>query len=167
MVKREITENGIVADLFHDGSGQPRKAIVMLGGSEGGKTFSGFILTRRRKYLVSLGYTLFSLAYFKSPGLPETLEAIPLEYFERAFAWLSKQKEVVPDELALLGASRGGEVALILGAMDPKVKAVIALSPSSVVWQGIPQRGTKMGGSAKSDWTYQGKELPISHITHL
>jgi len=36
MIKRLVEENEIVADLFHDGSGHPRKALVLLGGSEAG-----------------------------------------------------------------------------------------------------------------------------------
>jgi len=40
MIKKEITENGLIADLFTDDSTQPEKTIVMLGGSEGGKSWS-------------------------------------------------------------------------------------------------------------------------------
>jgi len=161
MVKRPVTENGIVGDLFHDGSGQPRKAIVFMGGSEGGKTFSSFGIQGRLSHLVGMGYTLLSLAYFKGAGLPTVLEDIPLEYFEKAFEWLAKQPEVIPDGLALVGGSKGAEVSLILGGMNPKIRAVAALSPTSVAWQGIPKSGTKMSpGTAKSSWTYQGKELP-------
>jgi hypothetical protein len=39
-IKRHVDENGVRADLFHDGSGQPRKAIVLMGGSEGGVDLS-------------------------------------------------------------------------------------------------------------------------------
>lgn len=40
MIKKEVAENGLVADLFSDVSAQPRKVIIMLGGSEGGKSWS-------------------------------------------------------------------------------------------------------------------------------
>jgi hypothetical protein len=39
MIKKEITENGLIADLFTDNSTQPEKARVMLWGSEGGKSW--------------------------------------------------------------------------------------------------------------------------------
>jgi uncharacterized protein len=161
MIKRRLEENGLVADLFHDGSGQPRKAIVLLGGSEGGKVWSSFTVSKPMNHLVDLGYTLLSLAYFKSPGLPPYLEEIPLEYFEKAFVWLAKQTEVASDEIAIFGGSRGAEVSLLLASMNPKIKAVVALSPSSVVWQAIPKKGDEIGYALKSSWTYQGKGLPF------
>ena len=161
MIKRRVDENGVVADLFHDGSGHPKKAIVLLGGSEGGKTFSSFAMRSALNDLVGQGCTLLSLAYFKTPGLPSVLEEIPLEYFEKAFAWLATQPEVISKEIALIGGSKGAEVALLLGGMNPRIKAVVAMSPSSVVWQGIPKKGVDIVGAAKSSWTYQGKGLPF------
>jgi uncharacterized protein len=165
MIKRSVIEKGIVADLFHDGSGQPRKALVLMGGSEGGKVWSSLGTSRPRKLLLDLGYTLLSLAYFKAPGLPSTLESIPLEYFEKVFAWFATQPEVISDEIALIGASKGAEAALVLGSMNPKIRAVVALSPSSVVWEGIPKKGVDVTYDRKSSWNYQGKDLPyVSNV---
>src|SRR4030042_2220057 len=157
MIKKAVDTNGIVADLFHDGSGKPRKAIVLLGGSEGGKAWSSRGTKKVVDQLVCLGYTLFSLAYFKSPGLPPFLEEIPLEYFAKAFKWLVNQPEVLPDELAVIGMSRGAEAALFLGSRDPKINAIVALSGSHVVWQGIPKLGAKPGSTLKSNWACQGQ----------
>ena len=107
---QEVTENGLIADLFTDASGQPRKAIIMLGGSEGGKSWSR--IKRPITYLVQKGYSVLSLAYFKEKGLPNSLEEIPLEYFEKAFNWLSAQKEIVTNEYIILGGSKGAEASL-------------------------------------------------------
>src|SRR4030042_447531 len=159
MIKRGIQENGIVADLFHDGSGKPPKAIVLLGGSEGGKAWSSRGTRKLVDQLVNLGYTLLSLACFKSPGLPPFLEEIPLEYFANAFKWLVNQPEVLPDELALIGMSKGAEAALLVASRNPKIKAIVALSGSHVVWRGIPKLGTKPESRLKSDWSYHGKGL--------
>ena len=160
MLKRIVQENGIVADLFHDGSNKPRKAIVLLGGSEGGKAWSSRGTRKVVDQLVRLGYTLLSLAYFKNPGLPPLLQEIPLEYFAKTFKWLANQPEALPDELAMIGMSRGAEAALLLGSRNPKIKAIIALSGSHVVWQGIPKLGAKPGSTVKSDWSYKSKGLP-------
>lgn len=161
MIKRAVEQHGLVGDLFHDGSGERRKAIMLIGGSEGGKTWSGSTIRRALDYLVGQGYTLLSLAYFKSPGLPRYLETIPLEYFERAFGWLASQPEVAPDELALIGGSKGAEASLVLASMNPRIKAVVALGPSCVVWQGIPKMGVDVRAAAKSSWTHNGTELPF------
>jgi len=158
MIKREVIEDGLVADLFYDVD-QPRKAIIMLGGSEGGKTWSR--IRQPVDLLVQRGYAIFSLAYFKAQGLPGTLEEIPLEYFEKAFAWLSVQSGIVADKGAILGGSKGAEAALLLGSRYPQIKAIVAFSPSSVVWQGIPKRRFDLGKAVKSSWAYQGKGLPF------
>ncbi len=40
MIKTEVNQNGLIADLFSDPSTSPSKAVLMLGGSEGGKSWS-------------------------------------------------------------------------------------------------------------------------------
>jgi pimeloyl-ACP methyl ester carboxylesterase len=159
MIKKEITENGLVADLFTDDSIQPRKVIIMLGGSEGGKSWSR--IRRPIELFVQRGYSVLSLAYFKSLNLPESLEDIPLEYFEKAFDCLSTQAGIVSDEYAILGGSKGSEAALLLGSKYPQVKIVIAFSPSSVIWQGIPAKRFELGKDPKSSWSFQGESLPF------
>jgi hypothetical protein len=157
MIKKEINENGLIGDLFYE-ENQISKVIIMLGGSEGGKTWSK--IREPVELLVRRGYTLLSLAYFKEQGLANTLEEIPLEYFERAFTWLSNQNWIVKNEYALLGGSKGAEAALLLGSRYPQIKAIVAFSPSSVVWQGIPKRRFDLGKSSKSSWSYQCNGLP-------
>ena len=92
MIKQEITENGIIADLFTDNTFESKKAIIMLGGSEGGKSWRR--IKRPIEYFVEKGYLVLSLAYFKAQGLVKSLEKIPLEYFEKVFDWLSVQKGI-------------------------------------------------------------------------
>ena len=159
MIRENVLDGGLVADLFHDGTGRPRKGIILLGGSEGGKAWSGLGTKKAVTDLTSLGFTVLSLGYFRCPGLPSTCEEIPLEYFEKAIAWLAKRPEVLPDEITLLGMSKGGEASLLLASMNPKIRAVVALSPSSVVWQGVPGMGAQI--VPKSSWTHQGKPLPF------
>jgi dienelactone hydrolase len=158
MIKTTVSEDGIVADFFHDNTGQPRKAVILLGGSEGGKVWSR--LKQIPENLIKRGFCALSLAYFKAPGLPDSLEEIPLEYFEKAFDWLGAQPGVIPDEYAVLGGSKGAEAGLVLGSRYPRVKAVVGFMPSSVVWQGIPKNRFRIGKDPKSSWSYMGKALP-------
>ncbi|MGB2963563.1 MAG: acyl-CoA thioester hydrolase/BAAT C-terminal domain-containing protein [Anaerolineales bacterium] len=159
MIKHEVTENGLVADFFTTASVQPSKAIIMLGGSEGGKSWSR--IKRPIELLVKRGYSVLSLAYFKSEGLSSSLEEIPLEYFKKAFDWLSTQVEIVPNEFTILGGSKGSEAALLLGSKYPQVKAVVAFSPSSVIWQGIPTNRFGIGKDIKSSWSCNRVGLPF------
>ena len=164
MKRQEVRENSVVGDFYTDFPRHQQKTIIMLGGSEGGKSWS-----RIRKpiaYLVNKGYAVLSLAYFKEKGLPDSLEEIPLEYFAKAFQWLSEQKTVIGNQYAILGGSKGAEAGLILASRYPQIKAVIALSPSSVVWQGIPRKRFELGKDVKSSWTYHGEELPFLTYPH-
>ncbi|MBI3852293.1 MAG: alpha/beta fold hydrolase [Verrucomicrobia bacterium] len=156
---RTIAENGLNADFFTSASERPRKVVIILGGSEGGKHWS----TNRDhiQKLLDRGYCVLVLAYFHAPGLPEYLREIPLEYFEKAFQWLAKQKEVVADDYAVFGHSRGGELALLLASRFPQIKAVIALVPSSVVFPSSPQGLFDVLAGQHSPWTYQRQALPF------
>jgi uncharacterized protein len=161
MIIKEVGDNGLIADLFTDTTFQSRKAIIMLGGSEGGKVWSSIRIRRPIELLVQKGYSVLSLAYFKAQGLPYSLQEIPLEYFEKAFDWLSTQKEIVANNYAVLGGSKGAEAALLLGSKYKQVKAVIAFSPSCVVWQGIPVKRFEIVKDVKSSWSYMGESLPF------
>jgi uncharacterized protein len=159
MDKKVFGSTGIRADFFYKPSKEPQKAIIMLGGSEGGKSWSR--INKPIELLLQRGYALLSLAYFKSEGLPDTLEEIPLEYFEKAFDWLSNQPGIIKDQYAILGGSKGAEAALLMGSRSPRVKAVIAFSPSSVIWQGIPANRFELSKDPKSSWSVKGVGLPF------
>ena len=158
MVKEKLCGSGLAADFFHDGSGRPRPTVIMLGGSEGGKFWSR--PKRLLQAFMARQYNVLSLAYFKANGLPDSLQEIPLEYFARAIAALDCRPEVACGDYALIGASKGAEAALLLGCYYDRVAAVVALSPSSVVWQGIPKNRLNFNAEVKSSWRYQGQPLP-------
>lgn len=75
--------------------------------------------------------------------------------------WLATQEQVVPDEYAIVGHSRGGELALLLASRYPQIKATVALAPSSVVFPGSPQGFFDLLAGQHSAWSYQGKPLPF------
>jgi dienelactone hydrolase len=73
---------------------------------------------------------------------------------------MKQRPEVKADSIGVLGVSRGGELALLLGATYPELKAVVAAVPSGVIWPGWdPSRPSVDVGS----WTYGGHELPFVH----
>jgi len=158
MTHRIVNERGLVGDFFCADSKTPRPTVLLLGGSEGGKSWSDTPeAVGTLAPLVGQGLNVLSLAYFGAEGLPASLEMIPLEYFEAAFGWLAAQPEVIPDRYALFGGSKGGELALVLGSRYPQVKAVAAFVPASVVFPGI---GDSLDG-VKSSWSYRGAGLPF------
>ncbi|MDQ7958053.1 MAG: acyl-CoA thioester hydrolase/BAAT C-terminal domain-containing protein [Pseudomonadota bacterium] len=102
--------------------------------------------------LSARGYTTLALAYFAMPGLPATLDRIPLEYFGSALQWFAGQPSVQAERLGVVGASRGGELALLLGASFRQLRCVVAYVPSGVTWGAYPSSG-------HSAWTLADQEL--------
>ena len=152
-----VREQGLVGTLFRPDGDGPRPAIIVLGGSEGGLWESPAAL------LASHGYVALALAYFGIEGLPQDFVRIPLEYFETAMGWLQAREGVASDRLAVMGGSRGGEAALLVGATFPQVRAVVGVSPVGVMLAGF-RRGfvglVEMVIRHPPAWTYRGAPLP-------
>ena len=129
-----VRDDGLVGTLFAPAGDDRRPAVLAVGGSGGGLSFADAIAP----LLASHGYTSMALAYFRMEGLPATLDRIPLEYFERALAWLARHPRVDADRIAMLGGSRGGELVLPPRCTFPSIRAVVAYVPSGLVYGGYP-----------------------------
>lgn len=161
--RKEIGTNGITADFFYNEKGVNQKVIVLLGGSEGGKSWSGDLDNKTRQDLLQRGYAILSLAYFGMEGVPPNLQSIPLEYFEKSIDWALQQPGIDKSGVAIMGSSKGGEAALLLASYFPeKVKAVIGIVPSSNVFPGI--EGFQPCSKAVSSWSYNGKDIPYAPL---
>ncbi len=157
---RRYVNEGIVAQSVQDGTrvgvlamptgDGPFPAVLVFGGSEGGAGTGMFDAW----YLATLGYAAFGVGYFAEPGLPADLHDVPLEILEDDLAFLAADVRVDAARIAVIGGSRGGELALILGARFPVVRAVVAAVPSGVVW------GSTTGEGAA--WTQDG--LPLAAV---
>lgn len=130
-------------------------AILLLGGSEGGNSMAPVA-----KRFAGFGYVAASVAYFGAPGLPKTLENIPVETVGTALGDIAKREDVDPDKIALLGGSKGGELALLAASTYPQIHAVIADVPSPFAWQGIAAGP----GAPESSWTVGGK--PVAYVPY-
>lgn len=151
--RREIRESGVVGTLFTPPGAGPHPAIAVVPGSNGG------IPEALGALYASHGYAALALGYFRVGDLlPETLEEIPLEYFDNAFNWLSDQPRVDANRLVVSGASRGGELALLLGATFPTVRGVLAWVPSNTVNQGFARIGDD---TVRAAWTLNGEPIPF------
>ena len=125
-VRRIRLEGQLHGTLFLPNASGRSPGALVLGGSEGG------LPAAKAAWLASHGYAALALAYFRYEDLPAELEGIPLEYFGRALAWMMARPEILPDRIAVVGTSRGGELALQLGSMFPQIAAVVAYVPANV-----------------------------------
>ena len=151
VLRDEIREEGLVATLFTPPSPGSYPVVVHLSGSQGGFNEQVAAL------YASHGFAGLALAYFGIESLPLDMVEIPLEYFDRAFQWLRRRGLVSQAGIAVTGASKGGELALLLGATFPDVRCVIAYAPSGVVHAAESVDSTRRG---RSTWSFGGKALP-------
>lgn len=159
IVVRDVREPDVIGVYARVRGASLQPAVIVLGGSEGGL----FTARWAAPILASHGYAALGLAYFRderdgSP-LPRNLENIPLETLEHARDWLAGQPGVDATRVAVVGVSKGAEMALLAATQFPWVAAVGAFAPTHVVWEGVPpdeQPDRKTGSS----WTYRGKSFP-------
>jgi dienelactone hydrolase len=147
-----VSADGFMGQYWHAGTTTTRRpAVLVLDGLPGGMP------TVLPAMLAASGYPALGVAYFKEPGLPQTLSDIPLEYFAKALTWLAHQPGVDPSAIAVLGISRGSEAAQLLGVYYPSlVHAVIGSVPSNAANCSYPS-------CAGPAWTLHGKPLPYTH----
>ena len=144
-----VAADGLAGTFSFEPSTSPRPAVLVLGGSGGGHG-------RGPSLTASHGIPTLSLGYFAETGLPSQLKDIPLEYFQKALQWLATQPGIDPKRISVEGISRGGEVALLLGAYFPDlVHGVIACTTDSHILGAYPPPAT---GPA---WTFGGKPVPF------
>ena len=145
-----VRERGLVGMAYYPPDAGRLPAVIVLSGSEGGIPRPG----AHAGGLASRGYVVLALGYFNADGLPPLLRNIPLEYFATAVDWLKAQPSVEPSHIGVLGTSRGGELALLLGATYPSAfRVVVANVPSSVVWPGLSS------DAETPSWTVKGKPV--------
>jgi len=150
-VRRIDLKGALHGALFEPTATGPHPGVLVLGGSEGG------VPLKNAAWLASHGYAALALAYFRYEDLPAQLEAIPLEYFGQAVAWMMKRPEIAPERIGVMGTSRGGELALQLGSTYSQIKTVVAYVPASV-------RYPACCGDTRVPyaWTLGGRPLPFA-----
>ena len=159
VVQEEVRTDGLVGRYFHRG-GTREPAVVVLGGAEGGLIFADLIGPQ----LAARGYAVLGVAYFAPAanaiaGLPTALNRIPVELLERAREWLRNRPEADVQRFGVVGASKGGEFALVLASIYEWIGAVVAFVPSDTVWQGFEYGAPEE--SMGSSWSRHGAELPF------
>ncbi len=147
---------GVAGVLFHPSGDGPWPGVLLLGGAEGGLHELDAAL------LAAHGFCVLALAYFGVPGTAAVLVDVPLEVFGVAIEFLLAQPEVRADRVGIVGGSRGGEAALLIGATLPHVATVVSTVGSGVITAGIPPGAALLDilGIDVGSWTWRGRRLP-------
>ncbi|QTD42049.1 acyl-CoA thioester hydrolase/BAAT C-terminal domain-containing protein [Sporosarcina sp. Te-1] len=81
----------------------------------------------------------------------------PIRLYGKAINWLSGHPNVDSAKLAVLGTSKGGELALLLASIFPAIKAVVGYVPSGIIYPGLGPT------PVASSWQYKGQSLPFAY----
>src|SRR5688500_13678052 len=150
-----VRESGVDGEFgCPDGDG-PFPAVLALGGSDGG------IPALYLDLLVPHGFACLALAYFGTGDTQRALTEVPLERIETGLRWLIAHPRASRRDgrVAVIGASKGGELALLAAATFPDlVGPVVAYTPSNVVWAGIDFSAPE---TMRSSWSRHGHPLPF------
>jgi nucleolar protein 56 len=151
---RDTTQDGITGRIFEGLGEGPHHGVLVLHGSGGGGGYE----QDYARLLAHHGYTAFCVEYFGAPGTPDALERVPLSYFQRAINWLTERPTVAPERVGVVGFSRGGEAALLVGALCERVGAVAGYVLSGYVFPAP----TWMEGVEEEDaaWLRDGEPVP-------
>lgn len=124
------------AQLFlGDGGNQP--LIVGLGGSEGGNAWAHQYWADQRDVFISEGYAFLAIGYFGMEGTPKELDRISLDAVHQAIIDASNDPKINSQCIALIGGSKGAELALLLASEYSNIKAVVAMVPGNAVFAAL------------------------------
>ena len=116
-------------------------------------------LAPRAALLAAHGYSTAVLGYMQEPGLPQSMQKIPVEVLAEGAAAFSALDEVDGDRIVVWAQSVATELVLtaLSGPNPPPIRGVVAISPSDVVWQAL---GSGEPPPKASSLTRDGVDLP-------
>lgn len=144
-----------IESVLYLGKGKNQPLIVGLGGSEGGNAWASGHWKKTRDQFIEKGYAFLAIGYFGCKNTPHVLDLIAIEEVHDAIVEATKNSHVNKNKIAIVGGSRGADLALLLGSYYKDIKCVVGLVASHVVFPGHTQEFNS------SCWTYQNKELPF------
>ncbi|XP_046568730.1 bile acid-CoA:amino acid N-acyltransferase-like [Haliotis rubra] len=119
-VKRAVVHEGSLRGtvFFPKGEGTFPAVLDMFGAAGGVTEF-------RAALLASRGFACFALAYLRYDDLPTSLADIDFDYFLDAVDWLASHPSVLPGGIGVVGTSKGGELAFLLGMSTDQVSGIL------------------------------------------
>lgn len=158
VIEEEVRQGDVVGRLFIPRNVRRPPVVIVVGGSEGGYESSSF----KARLLAAHGFVVFAQAYFRAPGLPDELASVPVERVQRGMAWLRQRSDVSAERIAIIGTSRGSELALLSAGLIPQVRAVVVFGTSVTTGGGLTRNGEPRPEPA---WTIAGQPTPVVQIT--
>jgi uncharacterized protein len=141
--------------ILYLGKGNNQPLIVGLAGAEGGNAWTSNRWKKLRDQFLDAGYAFLAIGYFGAKGTPDTLQKIAIEDVHNAIKIATQNRQVNKRKIAIIGGSRGADLALLVGSYYKDIKCVVGIVASNVTFPGNTNHFTT------STWTYKNKELPF------
>ncbi len=136
------------------GESAQQPLIVGFGGGDGGNDWERNYLKGKRDSLLARGFAVLAIGYFNTENSPGTLDRISLNAIADTILNIARRTPSIDTtRIYLLGASKGGELALNLASRYPCFKGVIALSSPTVSFPALTISANT------SSWMYNDQEV--------
>ncbi len=142
--------NGKVRGALLPGAAHSKTGVLVLGGS------SRRVDIPRARLFAQAGAHALALQWFGGTGQSPGICEIPLETFINALDLLTSRG---CDRIIVVGTSKGAEAALLASTIDQRIKAVVAISPTSVVWSNIGEGVDGIAWPERSSCSFRGTPL--------
>lgn len=149
-----IRTDAVSARLFPGLGDGPHPGVLVVHGGGGARGYEQTYAA----LLAEHGYTVLCVEYFDAPGVRDVPLGVPLKEFGDAADWLLQRPSVAGEQVGVVGFSRGGEAALLVGSQFETVGVVVAYVPSCYVWP-APSWMDDVG-EGQPTWTLGGDPLP-------
>ena len=144
-----------VESVLYLGKNKKLPLVVGLGGSEGGNSWTSDYWKKTRDQFIEKGYAFLALGYFGCKESPKILNKIAIEDVYNAIKIASNNPNIDKDKIAIVGGSRGADLALLIASYYSEIDCVVSIVGSNAVFPGHTNHFTT------SCWTYQNRELPF------
>lgn len=148
-------KHGMLDTHLYLSHSESQPLIVAFGGGSGGNDWERNYLKDKRDEFLTRGFAVLAIGYFNTEQSPGTLDRISLNAISDSVLQIAKRfPQLDSSRIILLGASKGGELALNLASRFSHFKGVIALSTSHVSFPAHTLAANT------SSWQYNKQEVP-------
>jgi dienelactone hydrolase len=161
-IEERVRAAGVVGAFAAPAGATGLGTVIVLHGSEGGDLDACASVARcfAAKGFAALALVWYAPAWKGVPDVPSVGTRIDLGVLERARAWLQGRKECDVRRIALVGSSKGAELALLGASRYAWVTSVVGIVPSDVVWEGFGWEASPE--QRDSTWSVDG--VPLAYV---
>ncbi len=157
-----LEKEGFIGTFFESKT-PTEKAIILVGGSGEKRE----LVERRGQALRDAGFHVLALGYYLWEPLSKHTVSIPVDYAEKAVAFLKCQKLVPVQKIGMTGLSLGAAYTLLCASYLPDISCVVAVSGFDFVVEGCKCFFIRQH---RSYFSYHGADVPYESaeaLSHL